>query len=264
MRKVLLLVGMVLALAPSAYAQGPGSEIGASVRELRSEEVSAQRPAGVYVQDVRPDSPASGAGLRAGDIVVEFDGERVRSVRQFTRLVRETPPGRPVKMAVARGTAQQTLEVTPRESRGMPIEVPDFSREIERGMRALPRGLDFDFEWPLSPARTRLGVSLTPLSSQLAAYFGVKEGVLVSEVEADSPAARAGVRAGDVVTAVAGRTVNDPSDVRIALRESAAGATVEIRLVRDRKEVLVKATLPEARSRSARSSARPTASRGSW
>jgi serine protease Do len=257
MRKVLLLVGIVLALAPSAYAQGPGSEIGASVRELSSQEISAQRPAGVYVQDVRPDSPASRAGLRAGDIVVEFDGERVRSTRQFTRLVRETPPGRAVNMAVARGTAQQMLEVTPRESRGMSIEVPDFSREIERRMRALPGELDV--EWPFSSARTRLGLSLTPLSTQLAAYFGVTEGVLVSEVEADSPAARAGVRAGDVLTAVAGRTVNDPSDVRIALREAAAGATVEIRLVRDRKEVTVKAALPEARSRTARSSARPRA-----
>ena len=245
MRKGLLLIGIVLLLAPAAYAQVSGSEIGASVRELRPDEVSAQRSAGVYVEDVSPDSPASRAGLRAGDIAVDFDGEHIRSVRQFTRLVRETAPGRRVKMTVARGPARQTLEVTPQESRGMSIEVPDFSREIERGMRSLPR--EFAFEWPLAGARTRLGLSLTPLSSQLAAYFGVKEGALVSEVEADSPAARAGVRAGDVITAVAGRTVNDPADVRIALREAAAGATVEIRLTRDRKEMVVKTTLPDRR-----------------
>lgn len=224
--------------------QGPGSEIGVSIRELRGDEISAARPEGVFVQDVGSDSPASRAGLRAGDVVVEFDGERVRSVRQFTRLVRETPPGRAVKATIVRDGSRQTLDVTPEASRQLSMAIPDLGREIERGMRSLPR--DFEFDFRLRP--TRLGLTLTPLSDQLASYFGVKEGVLVSAVDPESPAAQAGVRAGDVITAMAGRTVNDPADVTAAIRAAAPGSAVDIRLVREKKEMTVKATLPERRS----------------
>ena len=228
--------------------QGPGSEIGVSVRELRSDELSGDRTAGVYVEEVRTDGPASRAGLRAGDVVVEFDGERVRSVRQFTRLVRETPPGRAVKTTVIRSGSRQTLDVTPQESRQLSMVLPDIGREIEREMRALPR--EFDFDLRLAPGR--LGVSLSPLSDQLASYFGVKEGVLVSTVDADSPAAQAGARAGDVITAVGGRTVQDPADVIRAIREAASGSALEIRLVREKKEMTVKASLPERTNRTNR------------
>ena len=63
---------------------GPGSSIGVTVRDADS---------GVVVQEVRADSPASRAGVKEGDVVTEFDGERARSAAQFTRLVRETAPG---------------------------------------------------------------------------------------------------------------------------------------------------------------------------
>ena len=62
--------------------------------------------------------------------------------------------------------------------------------------------------------RQRLGVQLMPLSDQLATYFGVKGGVLVASVEADSPAARAGLKAGDVISTVNSRAVSDAGDVR--------------------------------------------------
>jgi serine protease Do len=263
MRKVLVVSAVVAALAaPAVWAQGqgrvvrpgidpfllqaPGSEVGVSVRELRGDEVSASRSEGVFVEDVRADSPASRAGLRAGDIVVEFDGERVRSVRQFTRLVRETPPGRAVKATVVRGGSRQTLDVTPQASQ-REVVLPDIGREIERGMRALPRDFDFDFDFPAPAAQRRLGVTLTALSDQLAAYFGAKEGVLVSGVDADSPAAQAGVRAGDVITSIAGRAVRRPSDVTAAIRDASPDAAVEIRLLREKKELTVKATMPDRR-----------------
>jgi serine protease Do len=275
MKKVLVVSAGVAALAvaalvatlaaPAVWAQGqgrvirpgidpfllqaPGSEIGVSVRELRREDVSAATPEGVFVEDVRGDSPASRAGLRTGDVVVEFDGERVRSVRQFTRLVRETPPGRAVKATVVRGGSRQTLDVTPQESRQAMV-LPDIGREIERGMRALPRDFDFNFDFddlPAPGAQRRLGITLTPLGDQLAAYFGAQEGVLVSAVEPGSPAAQAGIRAGDVVTAVAGRSVRRPADVTAAIGAASPGSAVEIRLLREKKELTVKATIPDRR-----------------
>src|SRR5690606_31965181 len=75
--------------------EGPGSSIGVTVRVTTDEErkrANVDQGGGVVVESVRAGSPAERAGFRAGDIVLEFDGERVRSVRQFTRLVRETPP----------------------------------------------------------------------------------------------------------------------------------------------------------------------------
>ena len=226
--------------------QGPDSEIGVSVRELRAEEISGatlEQPGGVFVQDVREGAPAARARFRSGDIITSFDGERVRGVRHLSRLVLETPPGRTVSSIIIRGTERQTLQVTPDATRRLGTRVPD----IGRGMRAIPRDFNFDFDFPERASRARLGVSLTALSDQLASYFGVKDGALVSAVEAYSPAAQAGVRAGDVITAIDGRMVRTPRDVTAGIRESAPGSAVEIRIVRDRKEMTVKPTVPDRR-----------------
>jgi serine protease Do len=242
--------------------QGPGSSIGASVRDLRQEEIAAAKvaqPGGVLVQDVRDGSPASRAGLRSGEIVVEFDGERVRGARQFTRLVRETPAGRSVRSSVVRDGARREVTITPDAAEDrLTMAFPDIERSIERGLRAMPRDFDFDFELPVPPeppqapgapgryfARGRLGLTLSPLSDQLATYFGVKQGVLVSSVAADSPASRAGIRAGDVITQVNGREVNDASDLVRATRDAQPGAALDVRVMREKKEVDLKVTLPE-------------------
>src|SRR5947209_15962487 len=77
------------------FLAGRGVEIGVSVRDV---DASDKARGGVVIEEVRPDSPAEHAGLKASDVVVEFDGEAVRSARQFTRLVQETAPRRPVRM----------------------------------------------------------------------------------------------------------------------------------------------------------------------
>ena len=86
---------------------GRGAEIGVQVVD--------RKDGGVVIEEVRPDSPAEKAGVKRSDVVVIFDGERVRSVRQFTRLVQETPPGRTVKATVLRDGQQRDLEITPRQ-----------------------------------------------------------------------------------------------------------------------------------------------------
>lgn len=222
---------------------GPGSSIGITVRDSDS---------GVVVDRVRSDTPASRAGVKEGDIVTEFDGERARSAAQFTRLVRETAPGRTVKMTVLRNGASTTMDVSP-ENRGADgLRFPDVARDFQRFQ--LPR--DFNFADPgfsfYSPRR--LGVTVTPLSDQLAAYFGVKQGVLVSEVAAGSVAEAAGIKAGDVITTVGGQDVSSSSDVVRELSEAGSGASVEIRVTRDRKEVALTAKMPER--------TRPVARRG--
>ena len=196
---------------------GRGSQLGVMIRDLEGDAVA--KSTGVEIEEVTPDSPAAKAGLKAGDIVTEYDGERVRSARQFTRLVQETPEGRSVSMAVLRNGQKQTLQATPeaRElSWTMGIDGDRIARETERSVREALREFRagspafrfrFDDGFPglrMTP-RGRLGVSVEGLSTQLAEYFGAKDGgALVSSVTADSPAAKAGIKAGDVITTVNG------------------------------------------------------------
>jgi serine protease Do len=234
---------------------GRGSQLGVMIRDLEGD--AAAKSTGVEIEEVTPDSPAAKAGLKPGDIVTDYDGERVRSARQFTRLVQETPEGRTVSMAVLRNGQKQTLQATPegRElSWTMGIDGDRIARETERSTREALRQFrmdspafrfHFDDGFPglrMTP-RGRLGVSVEGLSTQLADYFGAKDGgALVSSVTADSPAARAGIKAGDVITTVNGNRVRDADDLVRELSD-AKSDDVTIGLLRDKKETSVKATL---------------------
>ena len=233
------------------WFEGWGSSIGASVRDATSAELTAagvSQPGGAFVIRVTEGGPAAKAGLMANDLVVEFDGEQVRSARHLVRLVRETAVGRSVKATLVRDKTRRSVELMPTDTASIVVDGDAIQRQVERATRDLPRfRFDFDTDDFRSFGRQRLGVQLMPLSDQLATYFGVKDGVLVAAVEADSPAARAGLKAGDVITAVNSRTVNDARDVldEISRGESALSLTV----MRDKKEVAIKATVPESQPR---------------
>ena len=230
-------------------------------------------PAASAIEDVDQDGPAAKAGLREGDIVVDVDGDRVRSARQFSRLIQETAEGRSVKLGIVRNGQRQTIDVTP-ETRAFGFGIdsdrigerccaqPCASsshacaslepqlREIEPRLREFrfdgPMNFDFD-TWPgLASPRGRLGVQLGELTPQLAEYFGAKDGgVLVSSINADSPAEKAGLKAGDVITSVNGDRVRDSDDLIDQLRQ-AEGREVTLGILRDKKESTVNATLDEA------------------
>lgn len=241
---------------PHVIVQGAGTaSIGVTIRDVTSADASKagiSSPSGVYVDSVREGSPAAKAGFQSGDIVLEFDGERVRSVSHFTRLVQESVVDRQVAAVVVRGSSKQTLNIAPEASsasslilRNVPqvnIQRPEFNFELDRDGRSL--------RFTPAPGAT-LGVVVTPLSDQLASHFGVKQGVLVSEVTSGSPASAAGLRAGDVVTAINGQTVTSAADITRALRDS-RGESVEISVTRDKKSQTLTATVP-ARTAPARS-----------
>lgn len=237
---------------------GRGSQIGVLVSDPE-----AAGDQGVTIDRVEDDSPAQKAGVKTGDRVVEFDGEKVRSTRQLTRLVQETPSGRTVKMTVQRGDDRHTLDITPDSGRVADRFEwnigPDLEREIERGveqgMRDLPGRMApfFDFRFDGIPGmpgmRGRLGVQVQPLNDQLADYFGAKDGgVLVSGVTADSPASKAGLKAGDVITKVNGEAVKDTAGLIEALRDVKDDGAVTLDIVRDKKASSLKATIERART----------------
>ena len=248
---VMMAVRPVAAQAqPRVIMQTIGAaSIGVTIRDVTSEDAAKAKmaqPAGVYVESVREGTAAAKAGLQAGDIVIEFDGERVRSASHFTRLVQESVPDRQVAAVVVRGTSKQMLNVIP-EAVGTNFLSRNLFRPQDLQLQ-VPRNFNFDVEpnflrraLPLSG--NALGVSVTPLSEQLAAYFGVKDGVLVNDVTTSSPAASAGLRAGDVITAINGEQVSRAAEITRALRDN-RNETVDISITRDRKSQTLKATVP--------------------
>ena len=229
---------------------GSSASIGVSIRDVTGEDaVKAKmaQPAGVYVESVNEGSPAAKAGLQAGDIVVDFDGERVRSASHFTRLVQESVPSRQVAAVVLRGTSRQTVNVVPDASGGLNVLSGDTRVRLQNLGKQVERDLTFNLNADRAGRVVllnggTLGVTLSPLSDQLASYFGVKDGVLVNSVASNSAAATAGVRAGDVITAINGQNVSSSADVTRALRDDADGA-VDITVTRDKKSVSLKATI---------------------
>jgi serine protease Do len=209
----------------------------------------------VRVDSVDDGSPAGKAGIKAGDVIVEYDGERVRSTRQFTRLVQETAEGRQVPLAVLRNGQRQMMSAAP-EARGrewdFDIDADQLHREVERGlegMRAfrLPPPADGfrfdDLPGAMMTGRGRLGVSVDSLSDQLAQYFGAADGgALVTAVRKDSAADKAGLKAGDVITAVNGERVRDAADVTRGIGRIDEG-TVSLDYLRDKKPATAKATI---------------------
>jgi serine protease Do len=228
---------------------GTGSQIGVSVRDSDDAAKGAQ---GVLVEDVTADGPAAAAGIKKGDIVTEFDGERVRGVRQFRRLVSETPEGRKVSATVLRDGQRVTVSVQPRAGDGFRV----FDNV----------GRDFDFAFPVPPvppvppaipdfdtffwrAGSTLGVTVQELSPQLSEYFGVKDGVLVTSVTEQSTAAKAGLKAGDVITSINGASIGSSSELRRQTQRLNAGEDFTVAVTRDRKSVTLKGQMDERNRR---------------
>jgi len=256
---------------------GRGARIGASVSPVDAGD-SKEAKAGVSVETVDAGGPADKAGMKAGDIVTDFDGERVRSVRQFTRLVQETTPGHSVPVVLSRAGQRVTVNITPeRASSGDDFNMRLLDTPMAR--LAVPRLPPPAPPVPaaprvprlptiVGPAMTldlfsrvlntgRLGVTIETLDTQLAEFFGVKEGALVKSVAADSVAAKAGLKAGDVITAVNGRKVYDLSDVTRALDRTETNGDVAIEVTRDKKTLTLKGKL-EARETRVRTRVRTT------
>jgi S1-C subfamily serine protease len=100
--------------------------------------------------------------------------------------------------------------------------------------------------------RTRLGVTVQELTPELAAYFGASDGVLVSSLVADSPASRAGVKVGDVIASVDGRSITSAADLAREVRTSASDGEVRLGIVRDKKQSTISAKVETSTERGAR------------
>lgn len=213
--------------------------LGISIEEVsqqKAQELKLPDAYGVLVMEVSADGPAAKAGLKDGDAITDYDGQRVEGVIEFRRLVRETPPGRAAKLTVWRDARSQTLSVDVGKNPA-PYQEP-FQSMMRRfgnpGANIFPFG-------PTLSATPMLGITGENLSGQLGKYFAAPdgEGVLITNVESNSPAAKAGLEAGDVITKVDGNRVRTLAELRDQLRGKRGAATVTLGLLRKGNEMSV-------------------------
>jgi len=228
---------------------------------------------GAAVRSVAEGSAALKAGIKEGDVIVRFDGETVRGADQLSRLVAETPAGRPIAIEVTRGGATQKLTATLAEGgqgmRAWNFEMPDWEMSLPHPPAAphppLPPaaphapmawsfrgdgGRDLAFNL-LSGGPRKLGIEYMELGEQLASYFKLagKSGVLVTSVDADGPAAKAGLKAGDAIVKLGADSIADGDDLRDALSEAEGGSEIAITVQRDGRPVELKVTLAKPEER---------------
>jgi serine protease Do len=229
--------------------------LGIGVRDVDSEtakKLNLKEVRGVEITNVEENSPAAKAGIKEGD--VEYNGQQVEGGEQLSRLVRETPIGRQVKLGVSRGGSMQTLAATIEASKGPqvyiaggnPVAIPEIHVPDVRAFR-IP---DFEnmpgFTGTFQGAR--LGIIGEPLANQeqFAEFLGVKEGVLVKQVTKNSAAEKAGIKAGDVITKVEETKVNASGDITRALRDLRGKKTITVTVVRAKKEMPITVTIETA------------------
>ncbi len=169
-----------------------------SITEDVAETLGVRENFGALISAVTPDSPAQKAGIEAGDVVVRFDGREVTTTRGLPRLVSQTPIGKTVDVEVLRKGEKRTLKVT-------------VARLMEEDATQQKPPADN------TPQSGRLiGLGLAPLDEDLRKQFSLDaktKGVVVTEVDPQSPAAKRGIKVGDVIVEAgqdAGRHREDP------------------------------------------------------
>jgi serine protease Do len=243
---------------------------GRSLSDAASMKLPEGVNAGVVVETVLPRSPAAEAGLMISDLVVKLDDIAIRSSFDLMTAVGASPAGTPVQLTVIRdgkplllntvlGARMQSAPYFPGAALGPPDplqtlerNISEVERQIERAQTEAERNslaeslarlraaYDKAATAPaVQPGRPDIDVTVLDLTEQLAGYFGVDGGVLVENVQKGSAAEKAGLKAGDVVTAVAGIPVRDRRGFESAVAQAARSGRVEVTVQRERSPVTV-------------------------
>ena len=214
----------------------------ADLNDERAKALNLKDRHGVEVTRIGENSPAAKAGLKENDVILEINGKAVENNLLFQTLIRGTAPGTKITLTVWRNGAKQTLTATLDERHEPLLIGPVLPIGPEPPMPAVP---PFGFgTFPGIPSDSPIvGFWGEELGSQLAEYFGVKQGVLVQSVNPNTPASRAGLKAGDVVTKVNGTPITTPREISFLVRDK---KTISFTVVRNKKEMTLNIELAEA------------------
>jgi serine protease Do len=158
---------------------------------------------GALIAGVDEKGPAKPAGLKAGDVIVTFDGKDVKDSRDLPRIVASTPVGKDVTVGIIRDAKPQ--DVTVKIAR-----LEDTDKKPDADTKTNP-------DVPAAPAvQSALGMQLSQLTDEIRKKFGVKDtvkGVAVTDVDQGSPAGDKAIKAGDVIVEINQEPISAPGDV---------------------------------------------------
>ena len=213
------------AVSKSAYMGVYLQDVTTDLREA----LDLESKRGALIAGVIDDSPADEAGLEEEDVVVEFEGERVRNSSQLTKWIKERSPGDEVNLVVIRDGKKKSIAIVLGKRPKGKLEII----EPLLGDLYMPHADAYSFTYS---SGSRIGVKVQSLTEQLGEYFGVEDGqgALITEVEEDMPAQKAGLRAGDVIVEADGEDIEDTGDLVEVISQKEEGDEVEIKVMRDR------------------------------
>jgi serine protease Do len=218
--------------------------LGVEIQQVTPEIASAiglDEPKGALIASVQPDSPASRANLKAGDVIVSYNGQAVHEMRDLPRLVAQTDPNTKVDLGILRNKKQITVSATVAKMKN-DDQVASNDDEDDSG----------------GPADTNSAVTVSALGATLAAVtpetrqqFNLDKdvkGVIVADIDSDGPLADQGIRPGDVIERVSDSDVASPEDVKkLADRAKAEKQGVLLMLVdRQGRDLFVAVKLGDA------------------
>lgn len=240
-----------------------GGYLGIQTQEVTKDNFSKfglSKVQGVAIYKVLENSPAAQAGLLKGDVILKFDGEEVSSIRKLSRLMSEVAPDHEATLVVSRGGSEREIDVTLGKRPTNSLEMGRFGAVIpvpngQFPRLPMPNNLPqirrlppvYDGGQPpvfvLKPGAGRqIGIGVTTLTKQLAEYFGVEEkGLLISVVRENSPAARAGLKAGDVIVEADGKEIKGEIDLFRAINDKKEG-DVSLTIIRDKNRQTITVT----------------------
>ena len=174
------------------------------------------QPEGALVSSVAESSPAAQAGVRHGDVILEYDGQKIKRTPELSRMVAATPAGKKVTLKVLRDGKELSLPLT-------------IARLTEKGEEAVASATAD------ATKRSRLGVVVEPLTPETARGLGAgdRHGVIVRSVQEGSPADLAGIRSGDVITEVNRQPMKSVEDLRRAVEQHQAGSALLLLVTRE-------------------------------
>jgi serine protease Do len=223
--------------------------LGVTLKEIdadRVTELKLKDNHGAEVITVDHDAPAGKSGLKVHDVILQLDGQSFDTAEQLRHRLRDMPAGRTVSFLISRDGNQ--LNVTARLCDGSVLGQEAWSQHYTvpqpapatRGAESFlgkPAPATAAFLDNMIPKGLYIGADVNPVRTQLADYFGVRSGtgLLVESVDAQSPAGRAGLKAGDVVTKVDSQPMTSHSDWAKTLRKH-RGKLVQVTIMRNKQE----------------------------
>jgi serine protease Do len=192
-----------------------------------AKQLSVAPRAGVAVTEVFPKTPAAKSGLQSGDVIVKFDGQAVRDPQQLQLVVERSEFGKTLMIDIVRDGKAMQLNYTPEEQPG------DF------GLRSASKS-----EGRSSQRMENYGLEVAPMDAEVAQQLGMQgvEGVVITAVAQNSPAANAGLDSGMVITQVNRRSVTSVEQFVQAMEENkgADGALLLVRTENGSRFVVLK------------------------